>query len=245
MRIRCLDTFALALALSTAAACGGGGGGGDDDPDIDAPSTAPITITVSGQARELTAGGANPVEGVAIAAFKSSDEATPIATATTDAQGMYSLTVMTDGPLDGYIRAKKAGLVDTYLYAPAPLDADFSNGSINMVSKSTYDLLSTLCQANQDAAKGTIAVLVADGIGTDAKGVMGATVASTPAATKVCYNSGGLPSAGATATATDGIAYLFNVTGEASVSATKAGSTFKSHGVKARAGTLTTTPITP
>jgi hypothetical protein len=99
-----------------------------------------------------------------------------------------------------------------------------------------------LCQVNQDAAKGTVAVLVTDAAGT---AVDGAVVASEPAATKYCYNANGLPSGGATVTSTDGIAFMFNVTGQVSVSATKAGSTFKSHAVKARPGTLTTTPIVP
>jgi hypothetical protein len=185
-----------------------------------------------------------PLADVTIAAFANTDENTPVATATTDASGNYMLTIMTNGTaLDGYLKATTSGYLDTYLYPPAPITADFSGASINMVTSNTFDLLAnTLCRANQTAANGTIAVEVVDAAGAT---VGGATVASTPAASTYCYNSNGLPSSAATATATDGVAYMFNVTGQATVSAMKTGSTFASHGVKARAGALTTTLIGP
>ena len=76
--------------------------------------------------------------------------------------------------------------------------------------------------------------------------VMGATTASSPAASKVCYNNMGFPSRNATATDDDGVAYMFNVTGQATVSAMKkAGLTFNSHVVNARPGTFTTTVLQP
>jgi hypothetical protein len=56
---------------------------------------------------------------------------------------------------------------------------------------------------------------------------------------------GGFPNKNATMTDTDGLAYLLNITGSASVTATKTGSTFASHSVKARAGAFTTTLIAP
>jgi hypothetical protein len=69
-------------------------------------------------------------------------------------------------------------------------------------------------------------------------------IASTPAAPTYCYNgTNGLPSSTATETQPDGVGYMFNVTGQVSVTATKSGSTFKSHTVNARAGALTTTLI--
>jgi hypothetical protein len=129
------------------------------------------------------------------------------------------------------------------LYPPAPISADFSGAAINMVTPSTFDLLAnTLCRGNVTATDGTIAVEVIDSANAT---VGGATVASTPAAGKYCYNQGGLPNSAATATATDGVAYMLKVTGQATVSATKSGSTFTSHVVKARAGALTTTLIGP
>lgn len=49
----------------------------------------------------------------------------------------------------------------------------------------------------------------------------------------------------ATLTDSGGPAYPFNVTGEATLSATHATATFSSHGVNARAGAFTTTLIAP
>jgi hypothetical protein len=201
-------------------------------------------IMVSGNAEELSASGGTPVEGLLVEAFANSADTTVVASAMTDANGDYTLVIMTNGQqLDGFLKATKAGLVDTYLYPPAPLTGDFAGASLNMVNPTTFGLLAdTLCRANQDAAKGTIAVRVQDA--TDMP-VAGATVSSNPAATKACYNgSSGLPSSTATATASDGVGYLFNVTGNVTVSAS-GGATFQSHPVTARAGALTTTLIAP
>jgi hypothetical protein len=46
-------------------------------------------------------------------------------------------------------------------------------------------------------------------------------------------------------TDTDGLVYLFNVTGQATLSATHATATFSSHAVNARAGAFTTTLLAP
>jgi hypothetical protein len=222
------------------AACGGGN---DNPPPIDSPPAAQ-TITVTGTASELTAGGGTPVEGLLVQAFSNDDENTVVTSSTTAADGTYTLTITTNGvALDGFLKATKTGLVDTYLYPPAPLAADFDGASLNMVSQNTFDLLSNLCQGNQDPAMGTIAMLAQDAAGNDVAGV---TFTSTPAASKVCYNgANGLPSGSATETAADGVGYLFNVTGDATVNAAADGQTFRSHPVEARAGALTTTLITP
>lgn len=234
----------LTLALLGLVACGGSGGGDDDTPD--GPSNVPATITITGAAQEISAGGTGPEEGVLVEAFSNDDETTVITSATTDAQGNYTLTVTTNGEaLDGFLKATKSGLMDTYLYPPEPLGENFDGASINMVTPQTFGFLAggVFCDANQDSAKGTIAVLVYDAA--DAP-VAGATISSSPAATSDCYNGNSdLPDGNATATAADGIGYLFNVTGAATVSATATGLTLRSHAVKARAGTLTTTLIRP
>lgn len=229
----------LLAALAVTAACGGSDGAPMNTAD--APPAAQ-TVNISGTATSRDASGGSPLAGVTIGAYANTDESTPVAMATTDASGNYTLTITTNGTaLDGYLKATISGYLDTYLYPPAPITADFAGASINMVTQNTFDLLSnTLCRANQTSSNGAIAVEVVDGAGMT---VQGATVASSPAASKYCYNSGGFPSANATATDTDGVAYMFNVTGEATVSAMKSGSTFKSHPVKARAGALTTTLI--
>ncbi len=221
------------------AACGGGG-----DDGVDAVTGDPMTVVVTGTATERSSGGSDPVEGVLIEAYANNDEATVVTSAMTDAQGNYTLTITAAGALDGYLKATKAGLLDTYLYPPGPLTENFDGASVNMLSSGTFDLLANLlCRANQESSMGTVAVLVNDASDNP---VAGATVASSPAATKTCYDApnGGLPSSSATATSESGIGYLFNVTGEVTVSAMGSG-TFQSHGVKARAGAFTTTLVRP
>jgi hypothetical protein len=128
------------------AACGGGD---DDDVSIDAQPAAQ-TITISGTATTLSATGSNPEGGVVVAAFANSADTTVVAMATTDAAGSYTITVQTSGAaLDGFLKATKTGLLDTYLYPPAPLGADFAGASINMVALQTFEFLSTACGGNQ------------------------------------------------------------------------------------------------
>lgn len=203
-------------------------------------------ITISGTATERSLSGTTPVQGATVAAYNSSDPSTVVVMTTTDASGNYSLSVPTNGkPIDGFVKSTKSGYVDTYLYSPIELTADFSMASINMLTPSNFMLLSgTLCAGSQDAAKGTIAVEVVDSAMPGANTVAGAAVASTPAATKYCYDQGGVPNKSATVTDTDGVAFMFNVTGSVQVSATKSGATFKSHTVNAVAGAFTTTLIT-
>ncbi len=213
---------------------------------MDAPPNVPATITVSGMAAEKSATGTTPKAGVMVAAYRNSDPSTPVVMATTDASGNYTLMIPTNGmPLDGYVKATLTGLIDTYLYPPRPLAADFANASIFMITTQTRDALSgALCGSAQLDTNGAIAVLVEDAANMP---IAGATISSTPAAAKYCYNgSSGLPDKTVTVTAADGIGYVLNVpAGEVTVSAAKSGSMFFSHKVNARAGALTTTLIQP
>ncbi|MDQ3295793.1 MAG: hypothetical protein M3619_04355 [Myxococcota bacterium] len=229
---------------------GGDGGGGDASPDSsgtvdaapDAPS-APAMITLSGTATSRTAGGAQNVADAVIAAYRSSDEATPVAMTTTAANGTFTLTVPTGGvALDGFLKATKAGFVVTYLYAPKPITADTAMLPINMLTTTNYEALYNLTRVPKEANKGTVALVVTDAA---TMPVAGAAISSTPAATYK-YNMNGLPSSSATVTAADGVGYMMNAPlGAITVSATKTGSTFASHGVKVFQDSLTTTLIVP
>ena len=235
---------ALALALLLAA-CGGssssGGPDGSTGGGADAPS-APAMVTFSGIVQSKGTS-TSPLSGAMLGAYKEGGT-TPVATAMSDAQGNFTMMIPTGGTaLQGYVKATYNGYVDSYLYPPTPVSADTTGVTVFMVTSSTYDLLAnTLCQGNQMTTNGGIAVEVLDA--SMAK-VQGATVSSMPAATKYCYNQGGFPNKSATATDTDGIAYMLNVTGTATVSASKSGITFKSHQLNARAGALTLTIIQP
>jgi hypothetical protein len=229
------------LAVAGILGCGDDGGAGT----ADAPNV-PAMVAVSGTASARSATGSMPLANVTVGAYRNGDDATAVATTMTDASGNYTLMIPTMGrPLEGYVKGTLATYMDTYLYPPRPVIADFAGASLNMLTPNTFMLLSeTLCSAGQEAGKGTVAVIVADGDAARTP-IAGATVSSSPAATKYCYNMGGLPNRMATMTDTDGTAYMFNVTGEVTVSASKSGTTFLSHKVTARAGALTTTLIQP
>jgi len=228
-----MKTSAALLVLLVA--CGGDDGGGAD------AATAASTITVSGTAKAQSTS-SMPLEGVTIAAYKRGNDTTPVATTTNDASGNYTPTDETGSvPVEGDVKATIASYLDTYLYPPAALSADFAGASIFLVTQGTVDLLSNLlCNSPQMTSNGVVATLVIDG---SMNPVAGATVSSDPAPSKVCYNQGGTPNKMAMMTDTDGIAYLLNVTGDVTVSASKSGSTFASHDVDARAGAFTTTII--
>ncbi|MBX3157774.1 MAG: hypothetical protein KF773_17530 [Deltaproteobacteria bacterium] len=216
------------------------------DAGIDAPP-APAMITISGTAIERRLNGAFPLEGVIVEAFTNQDEQTPISSVVTDTNGIFSLQIVTGGlALDGFLKARKTGLKDTYLYPAGFVAADLGGVPLQMLTATNYDTLSVLAQGNQMPGKGMVALQVLDGQSIDASGVFGATVTSAPAAT-VRYNNNGIPSSTATTTGTDGVAYLFNVQPNVSVfvGASKFGTTFQSHGLKARPDQLTTTLITP
>lgn len=240
-----MKSVALVLAL-TLAACGGGSSSGNSDGNpsggsADAPS-APAMVTFSGNVTEKPSGKVLP--GVMLGAYREGST-TPVATATTDAQGNFTMTITTGGTaLQGYVKATLSGEVDAYLYPPTPVSADMSGVTVFMVTPDTLTLLSkNFCMNEQMTTKGVIAVEVLDA--SMAK-VQGAMIASQPMAAKYCYNSGSFPSSSATMTDTDGIGYMLNVApGTVTVSATKSGLTFQSHQLNARAGALTLTILQP
>jgi hypothetical protein len=252
--------LASSFLFVLAAACGGdsknpAADAAPDSPEgapIDAPGAdaapAPAMITITGTAVERTVGGTSPVAGATVAGYRNGNDATAVATATTAANGTFTLTIATGGvALDGYIKATKTGLKDTYLYPPTAIAADIV-APVNMISPGTLNVLTAFASGMQTAGKGLIALVVVSGMTADSTPVTGAMVSSTPAAGPYRYNGGnGLPDPQATMTAADGTAFIFNVPPNVNVvvNATKAGSTFTSHGVRAVPDQFTTTLITP
>jgi hypothetical protein len=237
------------LAIASLALVGCGDDGGTTGGNADAAPDVSSMLTISGVASEITTGGRTPQAGVAITVYKVSDDSM-IGMATTDANGAYSITVTTNGsPVDGYLKATKSGLKDTYLYPPGPLSSDFAGVTTLMLKQSTQNLANQVGgAAAPDPTKGWIAMLVLDAPQTSAMTVMGATVSASPTG-EIRYNgSAGIPAGTgqAMSTAMDGIAYAMNVpAGQVTVGASKSGLTFKSHAVNARADKITLTLVTP
>jgi len=244
--MKTLPLFALASTLGLIA-CGDDGGGMMATPD--APSNIPAMITISGVASEITTGGRAPQAGVAITVHKASDDSVQ-GMATTDSAGAFSITVATNGaPVDGYLKATKSGLKDTFLYPPFALSSDFSGVTTLMLTAGTQMLANRVGGAmDPDPTKGWIALLVLDGPSTSATPVVGATITANPTG-EIRYNGdAGIPQGPgqAMSTAADGIAYAMNVpAGMVTVNAAKTGINFKAHAVNARADKITLTLITP
>src|SRR5262245_24812371 len=136
------------MALLLVVGCGGNGSDKGDakGPDAkefrDAPPTNNATVTISGQATSRSISGATLLEGVTITAYRNADENTSIATTTTDAMGMYSLTIQTMGEsIDGFLKATKQGYLDTYLYPPYAIGMDFNAATVVMITSMTAEQL--------------------------------------------------------------------------------------------------------
>jgi len=234
-----MKRFACVLLLTSVVACGGDGG---NTTPVDAAPMVPAHIMVTGTAKSVGAAGSTPLAGVTIGAYQNTDETTAVATATTDQSGNYTLDVTTNGmALDGFIKASITSYLDTYLYAPAPLVADYAGASMNLVTESTLGTLSTLCGHGIGTNAGAVGVEAVNATGAL---VVGAALSSTPAPAKYCYNgANGLPSSAATGTGADGLGYLVDLSGSVAVTATMSGLTFGTHTIKVRVGTLTTTLV--
>ena len=234
------------------AACSGGGGGENNGIDaplpdakvfMDAPPVVSGQYTLSGKTTERGLGGETAVAQVVIELYSNANESTPMKMTTTNAAGEYSMTVMSNGPIDGYIKATKSGYIDIFMYPAKPIDANLTDSNINMITPGNKDFLNSLAGGNQMAGMGLIGVRVQDAAG---NAIAGATISSTPASGAYKYTgSNGLPSSSATSTSADGVAFMFNAqpTGQVSVTASKSGVNFKPHMVKAPADKMTLTVI--
>jgi len=245
--------FLVAVASLAVAGCGSSSSSntaidasGGDDASVDGSTTTPGMLTLSGIAREISAGGQTPIAGVMLTAYNAADDSV-LGMAASAADGTFSITAKAPAGTDGYLKATTPGTgqnayKDTYLYPPATLTANLSNVPVFVLKVSTYDLANRLLGNGQTAQNGWIALIVQDAA---MMPVAGAKVTSTPMG-QVNYNANNLPSPGAMSTAADGIAYDTNIAvGTVSVKATKPGSTFAMHSIKVRPDVVTLTLITP
>jgi hypothetical protein len=168
-----------------------------------------------------------------------------LGTTTTNTAGAYSLSIPNASatPVDGYLKFSGSGVVPTFLYPPEPFSANASALDSATVTTGTLALLYTFAGTSMNSADGTSLVLVTDCAGAP---ITGATVAFGPAAGRVVYLSGGLPSSSATETDSTGVALGLNVPpGNNTITATFQGTSLKSHVVDIRANTITQTSIHP
>ncbi len=208
------------------------------------PATIPAMITISGTGRQVNGFSIGTSSGVLVEAFRGA-ATTPEATTTTAADGKYSITFTTNGVgVNGTIRGKKASFLDSYLYPGNLIYADVASAPVLMLKQNDIDLIAQLSGASP-LAKGTnfVGVAVTD---CDGKSLAGATITTTPAV-KIRYNgSNGLPTASGTATAADGVAFLFEVpAGDIAITATVSGLAYPARTVKVIANTTAATIVSP
>ena len=227
--IRILKGGALVLIGVALAACGGDSNGPDARfacLGATLPTTAPNSITVSG----LTKGNVlsqNALGGVEIIVSRTG----------TDTLGVDT----SDTPVNGHLQLKKSGYLPTFAYPSRPLFQDDTT-NVLMVTSSEFTALAAAASITPTAGAGFIGVVVSDCQGNP---LAGATVTSSPAGT-IRYNVAGFPNPAATSTATDGIAYIANVTaGTVQINATASGHALRQVVVNARADAITLTEIQP
>lgn len=206
----------------------------------DAPVVVPNSITIKGTATEDGQSTSTPLAGVAVGVYANGNDTTPLATATSAADGTYTLTVSTNGQeVSGYLKATLSGYTDNYAYPAAPYQGNATGADANMISTSNFGLLGLL--GGQTATNGVIVAQIVDATGAP---VTGAKVTSSPASGKYLYSDANGTPTSTTGTNTDGAAFFFNVpSGSVTVSATKSGSSFHSHALTARPGAFTSTQI--
>jgi len=215
------------------------------------PTTAPDPIVINGQAYASSPLGQADLEGALIEAFQASGGGA-LFLDSSDADGLYTLTVTNAAmvPLDGYLRGRAAGFVDTYLYPPFPLAQDTDDAPLMFATEDTLGQLAFTSGVNQSPSLGLFGVLVQDCVSNP---VTGATVTVSPVSTDPSFETtvvyvaeGNFPDIAATATRDIGVAFVFNVPlGATVVDAELNGTSFLEHAVTSRADVVTTTAVAP
>ena len=221
-------------------------------PDAGAPAAVPAMLTVSGKlANPLNKG--MDVSGALIEARLRVDNSV-VVSQMTPADGTFSIKLTTNGqPWDGYVKITKDAdttVVPLYVYPAAPLRADITNATVPLLRKTDRDVFTNVAMVTPMAGKSMLFAVVQD---CAQSAVEGATVQITPAPERIVYftAAGGavIPNPSATDTATDGVAVGFNASGDAkgnaTVSATWMGTSFRSNTVGAWPDSLVVVFVAP
>lgn len=229
------------VALALVAACsfptkhftggGGGGGGGDGSAGGDArmadgtggdagdagspfacagqpfPTTAPQTIMLSGT---VESGPNQPIGGVPVQGIDTTT-GNQFLTATTDPNGLFGATVMTNGQaIQGYLLTQGQGLTNgPSLYYPRhPFDASEQSLVIYAYTSVMLQQLYSAAGVGYNNNNATVLMTIVDCNGTP---VAGATVQSAGNMGMVRYVIGGAPQPGATMTDSTGEVVVLGV----------------------------------
>jgi hypothetical protein len=205
------------------------------------PTGANSPLSISGTSDELIDLGLFAESSVTVSAFLAGDT-TARATTTSDAQGLFALSIATDGLAHpGYLLSTHTGFLPTYAYPAVPYSSDIVTATSVVVTSQTLAALASAAETNQDPSDGILAVRIVDCVG---QPIAGARLTSPSGA--LYYVSGGMPSITATATDASGLVYIFDVPpGDVTISGTYTDVLLRSHVVQAYAGALTLTDLQP
>jgi hypothetical protein len=210
------------------------------------PATVPAMITVGGKASEVAGLGIGASANVTVEGFRTGSTIAEV-TGTSATDGSYSVTFNSNGTaVDGYLRGKKTGLLDSYLYPGNAIAANIANAPVLMLTAANVNLLANLTSVTVTPGTNLVAVGVTDCMGNN---IAGATVTTTPA-TLARYNrprnGKPFPNATATTTDTDGVAYLFNApAGNITINVTGTATPYAPRVIKVIDGTMTASIASP
>src|SRR5258708_21768245 len=108
---------------------------------MDAPPNVPLMITVSGTTTSQGLNSTNPVAGATVGVYRESADTTPLATATSDAMGKFTMTVPTGGqPIAWFIKSTATNYLDTYAYPTGAIVANVSGLNLNEITQGNFNL---------------------------------------------------------------------------------------------------------
>lgn len=180
-------------------------------------------------------GAATPEPGVTIEA-RTTPAGAPLATATTAADGTYTLPVATSGePMPVYFAARKQGMATSVFVPDGPLDGDLIGLYSPILTPSSLDSLYISAGEYRKSADGTLLVLITDCSGAP---VANASISISPPPPRVVYvDDTGRLKTSLVQTSAKGLVYALGLApGTVSLTATKAGATFLTHELDILAG---------
>jgi hypothetical protein len=169
-------------------------------------------INISGLAKSRGISASTPVAGATVQVRKLSDDSV-IATAETDANGAYHLSVPTGGVASAaYLHASGAGLASTDVFTPRPVDSDITGLTITMFDSNLIPLLGQFAGTQIVAGDGVVILQLEDCDGESIEGAT-VTVSGGNADTKVVYTAAGspLPDSSQTHTSNTGTVWIVNL----------------------------------
>jgi hypothetical protein len=172
----------------------------------------PDPLTIAGHTRSIGASGSSPVVGAAVEVRKGSDDSV-LATDTSIANGVYSVSVATGGAaVTGYIHVSADTYFPSNLFPPDAIQSNIASLTVPLFSTQLLPLLATFAGTELIAGDG-VAILQIDDCAGDSMAGVQIQVTNGNADTKVVYGAGdnSLPSPSATETDEGGTVFILNM----------------------------------